>query len=331
MAWGRDGLHEAPLESPAEIPALLERFDVTWVDVQGVRDVERVRALGEALGLHALALEDVVNVHQRPKIEDFEDHLFIVARMPLADGVSGTEQVAMFLGERYLVTFQERPGDCFDPVRQRARQSSRLRGQGPDYLAYALLDAGVDSFFPVLEGAGERIESLERDATERPDRVDMARIQAVKRELLILRRAVWPTREMLAAFLREESTLVDPRTRVYLRDCYDHTVQLMDVLETYREVASGLVELYLSSLSMRMNEVMKVLTVIATIFIPLSFLAGIYGMNFDRDASPWNMPELGWVYGYPFALGLMVLVAAVLLGYFWRRGWLGRAARRDEP
>ena len=237
-----------------------------------------------------------------------------------------TEQLSLVVGKDFVLTLQERPGDCFDPVRARLRQDpSRMRTHGADYLAYALLDALIDSYFPVLEHFGEALENSGAGgrgaAGPGPGRRASTRL---KRDLLELRRALWPLREIMSHLLRDETPFIGAATRVYLRDCDDHVFQLMDMLEIDREVASGLMDLHLSSVSLRTNEIMKVLTIIATIFIPLGFIAGVYGMNFKPEVSPWNMPELDWYFGYPFALGLMLAVALGLLGYFWRKGWIGR-------
>ena len=325
ILYGPDGLEEVRGCPPSELRGLRARAKVLWIDVTGLADLAVIAEIGAAFAIHGLALEDVVNVHQRPKAEQFEDHVFLVARMLAAEGRAETEQVSVFLGEGYLISFQERRGDCFEPIRERIRRGKgRIREMGADYLAYALIDAVIDSFYPVLEGYGEDIERLEDDviAGPSPDQVD--RVHTVKRDLLTLRRAIWPTREMVNGLIRDESPFVGTTTRVYLRDCYDHAIQLMDIVETYREIATGLLDVYLSSMTARLNEIMKVLTIIATIFIPLSFVTGIYGMNFDRAASPWNMPELGWRLGYPMALAIMVAIAGGLLLYFWRRGWLGK-------
>jgi magnesium transporter len=324
MAYGKDGVHEQRIEQVDELLQLVGRRPITWVNVQGLGDVELIRRLGEVFDVHQLALEDVVNVHQRPRVDEYEDHLFIVCRMPGPRVGSGSEQISMFLGKDYLLTFQERPGDCFDVVRKRIRRDgTRLRQAGPDYLAYTLLDAVTDSYFPLLEEYGEMVEALEENVLSDP-RVPVVReLQDVKRALLGVRRAVWPLRDLFTVLVREDSAFVSEETHVYFRDCYDHVIQLMDVIETYREIASGLVDIYLSSLSARMNEIMKVLTIIATIFIPLGFIASLYGMNFNRDASPWNMPELDWHYGYPYAVGLMIVVAVGLLYYFRRKRWIG--------
>ena len=298
-----------------------------WVDVTGLADVALIEEVGKVFGLHRLALEDVINAHQRPKSEVFDEHVFIVARMLVPGAAVDSEQVALFVGSNFLVTFQEKPGDAFDPVRTRLRSPiSRIRQQSADYLAYALLDALIDGYFPVLEAIGEQVELLEDAVIARPQPEQVDRLHQIRRELLTLRRAIWPTRELVNALIRDEAPQFSETTRLYLRDCYDHAIQLMDIVETYREISSSLLDVYLSSQSTKMNEVMKVLTIIATIFIPLSFLAGVWGMNFNT-ASPWNMPELAWAFGYPVALLVMLVVALGLVYWFWRKGWIGRDRR----
>lgn len=325
IAYGPEQLIEASLDATGGLGHPTEGAEVTWIDVRGLGDVDALRALGERFGVHPLALADIVHVHQRPKVEAYEAHLFIVLRMPHLNEHLWSEQLSLIVGRDFVLTFQERPGDCFDAVRDRLRRGKgRIRTDGADYLAYTLIDALIDSFFPVLEHYGERIDQLERDVLGAPDVGHINRIHNTKRDLLELRRALWPLREVVGALMREDMFFITPGTRLYFRDCADHVYQLMDMVEIDREVASGLIDLHLSSVSMRMNEIMKVLTVIATIFIPLGFIAGVYGMNFDPDASPFNMPELDWYLGYPFALGIMLLVALGLVFYFWRKGWIGR-------
>jgi magnesium transporter len=321
-----DRLKEVDVSSVAEVASLIDDSAVTWVDVQGLGDLETIQELGKIFGIHGLALEDIINAHQRPKVEAYRDHVFIVTRMPVVGGGSATEQISMFLGASFLLTFQERTGDDFEPVRNRLRSApgGRIRSAKADYLAYALLDAVIDGYFPVLEAYGERVEDLEIEVVTSPQVGLTSRIHEVKRDLLALRRALWPQREMINALIRDEHPGITDQTRTYLRDCYDHTIQLVDVLETYREISSGLIDVYLSSLSARMNEIMKVLTFIATIFIPLGFIAGLYGMNFSPDISPWNMPELTWYYGYPYALSLMAAVVLGMVLYFRSRGWIGK-------
>jgi magnesium transporter len=331
IAYDRDRLVEEEVPNLEALNDLVDRFPVSWIDIDGLADIDAIRWFGERFNIHGLALEDVVNVHQRPKVEHYDDQTYLVTRMPVAGEVLKTEQVSIFLGRGYVLTFQERPGDCFEPVRERLRKGSgRIRTNGEDYLAYALLDAVIDSYYPVLEAHGERMERLEEEILERPDPGLIAEIHSLKRDFLTFRRSIWPQREMINAIIRDTPARITESTVVYLRDSYDHTVQLLDMVETYREIASGLVDLHFSSVSTRMNETMKVLTIIATIFIPLSLIAGVYGMNFDASKSPLNMPELGWYFGYPFALGLMVLVAGVLLYFFYRRGWIGARYERKS-
>lgn len=302
------------------------RDGVLWVNVDGLGNVQLLETLGEHFGLHPLSLEDVLHVPQRAKVEDYEHYQFLVFHMAYLDpeAMGETEQVSLFLGSSYVLTFQERPGsDLFDSVRQRLRQNrGKLRQGGADYLAYALLDATIDGFFPILETLGERLTGLEEAVLASPTRETMEDIYAVRRTLLALRRVLWPLRQAIQTFIRDDSGLVTATTRLFLRDCYDHTLQVLDVLENYRELVAGLMETYLSSQSHHLNEVMKVLTIISTIFMPLSFIAGVYGMNFKSDTSPWNMPELGWALGYPFSLTLMAAVALAFLFFFRRKGWL---------
>ncbi|MFH1008818.1 MAG: magnesium/cobalt transporter CorA [Candidatus Latescibacterota bacterium] len=321
--YGPDHLEEKIVQHVEDCFPYVGTDTVTWIDVDGIGEVEVIRKLGEQFKLHPLALEDVLNIPQRPKVEEYEDQLFIVTRMVSFNETMESEQVSMFLGRNYLITFQERPGDCFDPVRERIRKNKGIvRQGGADYLAYVLMDALIDGYFPALEVLGERIEELEDNVMENPSRETLHRIHDVKRDLLVLRRLVWPEREAINTLLREETPLINVATRTYLRDCYDHTIQVMDVVETYRELASGLMDVYLSSLSNRMNEVMKTLTVVATIFIPLTFIVGIYGMNFNSERSPWNMPELNWAWGYPAIWLVMVLVVLGMLHFFRRKEWL---------
>jgi magnesium transporter len=332
LCYSPDQLIEQPLTDVRELPALLARWPVVWINVEGLGDADLIARLGETLHLHRLALEDVLNLHQRAKVEQYDTHLFIVAQMVAAGPPPEAEQVSLFLGQNHVVTFQEgRPGDCFEPLRQRIRGAvGRIRQAGADYLAYSLLDAVIDGYFPILEVLGERLETLEEEILARPDRRTISTVHEVKRDLVALRRVVWPLREALNTLVRDESALVTPETRVYLRDCYDHAVRIIDFVETYRELGADLTDLYLSSVSQRLNEVMKVLTVFTAVFIPLTLIAGIYGMNFNTQASPWNMPELNWLCGYPFALSLMALVAGGLLLWFRRKGWLGSGPARDD-
>jgi magnesium transporter len=302
-----------------------------WIDVQGLADVELIRGLGARYGLHPLAIADIVHVDQRPKVESYDDHLFIVLRLPHQDPGFFTEQLSIVLGRGFVLTFQEREGDCFDPVRDRLRQTgSPIRGRSSDYLAYRLIDTLIDSYFPILERLGERIEDLEEHVLAAPAPARATAIHRARRQLLELRRVLWPQREVASRLAREELPGIDPANRVFLRDCADHAFQLLDMVEVQRELAASLLDLHLSGLSARMNEIMKLLTIIATIFIPLGFIAGLYGMNFDPDISPYNMPELEWRFGYVYALALMAAVAFGLLGLFYRRGWIGERRNRAD-
>ncbi|MCV0394754.1 MAG: magnesium/cobalt transporter CorA [Rhizobiaceae bacterium] len=293
-----------------------------WVDVIGLGDVELIARIGEIFAMNQLAIEDIANTNQRPKVDFYDEHPLIVAHMFDGRSVASKEQFAIFFDSRHVVTFQERPGDCLEPVRQRlGAQAGRIRKRGSAYLVYAILDTILDAYFPLVEALGDELEEIEDRITADPRPEDVRRLHGVKRELLIVKRALWPTREMLSAMSREDLDLVPREVNQYLRDAYDHAVQLIDIVETCRELATGLIDLYLSSVSTRMNEVMKVLTIISTIFIPLGFLAGIWGMNFDT-ASPWNMPELGFRYGYPAALVFMAAIALGLLALFRRKNWL---------
>lgn len=329
MSYDAAGVRETTIARPSEIEPLLNAPGVHWINVDGLGDAETLVELGRIFRLHRLALEDAVNIGQRAKVEHYPDHLYIVAHQIHVDEGLQMEQISIFVGANYVLTFQERAGDQFDPVRNRIREGrGRMRGAGSGYLAYALLDAIVDFYFPVLERYGERLERLEDEVLKRPRRRSVERIYAIKRELLVLRRSMWPMRDALHGLLREETALIQAEDRYYLQDVYDHAMRVLEMVESFRETSSSLLDVYLSSQGNRMNEIMKVLTMFASIFIPLSFIAGLYGMNFDTS-SPWNMPELAWRYGYPFALAVMGAVAVGLLVYFVRKGWIG-AERDDE-
>lgn len=314
------------LATPESCRPYLDSESVSWIDVQGLGSEDVLQRLGTVFNLHPLILEDVVNVPQRPKIEDYKDQLVIIAQMAMLNEKEDSfwiEQVSFIMGKHYVVTVQEEPEhDSFDHVRQRIRQNRGLiRKQGVDYLTYSLLDAIIDGFFPILEVYGERIDELEDEVVTNPTRKTLEKIYRIRRELLALRRCIWPQRETCSSLMRDGSNLISPDVRIYLRDCYDHTIQVMDIIETYRELTSGLMDVYLSSVSNKMNEIMKLLTVISSIFIPLTFIAGVYGMNFNPEASPWNMPELNWYFGYPACWALMIATAVGLVYFFWKRGW----------
>lgn len=322
------------LQDPEECRPYLKQDMVCWLDVRGLGTEPVLRQLGSIFQLHPLVLEDVVNVPQRPKIDFYEDHLLMITHMvrPSPEGHGFTmEQVSFVLRHHVLLTLQEESAwDCFDPVRDRIQRSlGKLRQHGAGFLAYTLLDAIVDGFFPVLENYGEYINALEDEVVRRPTQKTLEDIHDLRRELLMLRRYIWPQRTVVNNLIRDGEGLLTAENRIYLQDCYDHIVQILDILETYREVSSSLMDVYLSSVNNRMNDVMKLLTVISTIFIPLTFIAGVYGMNFDPSASPFNMPELEWYWGYPVCLGVMTVMAIALFSFFWRQGWFRNFA--DPP
>ena len=321
--YDAESIAERKITDISEVKQDLARGGVTWINVEGLGSATTLRQLATLFHLHPLAMEDAVNVHQRPKVDRYGEQLFIALRMDARSAGMRTEQVSMFVGRGFVITFLEDPGDCFDPVRRRLRECDGLiRRRGADYLAYALLDAAVDSYFPLLEEFGDRLESLEDEVLLSPSPLAVARIHEVKYQLRMLRRIIWPLRDAMNELARDSSTLVTDETRVYFRDLYDHTVQIIDIVETYREIGSDLIDLYLSSQSNRMNEIMRVLTVISTIFMPLSFIVGVYGMNFNTAESPWNMPELNWRYGYIAVWCVLVAVTLAFLYFFHRRGWL---------
>jgi magnesium transporter len=311
---------EKKCDDVTECFSFKDKPTVTWINIDGIHQVEIIEKIGQAFDLHPLLLEDILNTEQRPKIEDFDNYLFIVLKMLYRDEKGNeikAEQVSLILGPNFVISFQESEGDVFNAIRDRIRNSKgRIRKMGADYLAYSLLDAIVDSYFVVLEKFGEKMEEIEEELVTDPEPETLQDIHILKREMIYIRKSVWPLREVVNALERGESPLITSSTKVYLRDVYDHTIQVIDTVETFRDLLSGMLDLYLSSISNRMNEVMKVLTIIATIFIPLTFIAGLYGMNFI------NMPELKWYWGYPAAILSMVIVALLMVIYFRRKKWL---------
>lgn len=325
---------EEHVRNVAAVARLKAQWPVVWVNVDGLGDAQTIQDLGDVFGLHKLALEDVLDTAHRPKSELYDSHTFMVTRMIEGTLPLRTEQMCIFFGDGFVVTLQERPGDCLDPVRIRIREKrGMVREMGADYLAYTLLDAIIDAYFPPLDSLSDYVEALEEEVVMRPVPKTAAKIHAAKRNLMDMRRILSPQREAINTLILESRTALSDTTRLHLRDCHDHTMQLLDLVDTHREVVSGLLDIYLTSVSNRMNEVMKILTIIATMFIPLTFVAGVYGMNFDPDASPLNMPELRMRWGYPAAMLSMALVAGIELFVFWRKGWLGgsgASARQDK-
>jgi magnesium transporter len=292
---------------------------ISWINIDGVHQVDVIEKLGDHFVLHPLLQEDVVNTHQRPKFDEFDDHLFIVLRMFFLNEEKNElegEQISFIVGANFVISFQERQGDVFEQVRERLRNGKgRIRKKGSDYLAYCLIDAIVDSYYTILETLGEHIESLQEELVSEPKREDLQIIQDLKRDMLFLRKSVWPLREVIGGLVRSESTLIKQDVLVYVRDVYDHVIQAIDTIETYRDMLSAMLDIYLSSVGNRMNEVMKVLTIIATIFIPMTFLAGVYGMNFKY------MPELEWRYAYLFFWIVVSVVLIAMIAYFKRKKW----------
>jgi len=317
--YDTDRFEEKELERVEESFPFGDRPTVTWLNIAGLHQTDVIEKTGDIIGLHPLLLEDIVTMGQRPKVEDFGDYIFVVLKM-LRYGEESAEveeeQVSLVLGSSHVITFQERESDIFRPVIDRLKNGKgRIRTMGADYLAYALIDTIVDRYFVVLEEIGEQVESVEEDLFARPSKKALEQLQDLKREMLFLRRSVWSLREVLSFLERGESSLIRKATRIYFKDVYDHTVQVIDTVETFREMLSNMLDIYLSSMSNRLNEVMKVLTIIATIFIPLTFVAGVYGMNFKF------MPELGWPWGYPLAWAVMLSMAAGMILYFRKKKW----------
>ena len=315
-----DRLEEAKLQSVGDILPYRDSPTTTWINASGVHDEEVIRAIGDHFGLHPLIQEDIAHTGQRPKLESYDDHVYVVSKMLYHDDVEDhlrAEQVSFVLGGNYLLSFQEDPGDIFDPVRKRIREGrGHIRSRGPDYLTYALLDVIVDHYFVILEELGGRTEEIEDAVLDDPRPETQARINDLRRDLIFMRRMTWPVRELLSQLERLDSPLWSEETRPFVRDTYDHAVQVLDLVESLRDVVGGLTDLYMTSLSNRMNEIMKVLTIIGTIFIPLTFVAGIYGMNFEY------MPELTVWYGYPAVMAAMAAMAFALLLYFRRKEWI---------
>jgi magnesium transporter len=309
-----------------ELKPYLEDPSITWIHVQGLHDIEYVKTIGNYFNLHPLVMEDILNTSQRPKFETYDDYLFFVVRIMHQNEDEDqihTEQLSMVLGPNYLLTFQETDRSLFNNIHNRLQvEGSRIRTGGIDYLAYAVLDNVVDYYFSIFEYLGDRIEDLEDELLEDPKPSTHHRIHGQRKELIAMRKAIWPLRDMLNSILRDQTPQFKDSTLIYIRDIYDHVVLLIDTAENNRDIIMGMFDTYMSSISNRMNEIMKVLTIIATIFIPLSFVVGLYGMNFNTELSPYNMPELNSYYGYPIVVGVMVTMTLVMLGYFRYRDWI---------
>ncbi|MDH3343879.1 MAG: magnesium/cobalt transporter CorA [Desulfobacteraceae bacterium] len=313
-------LQERVLDSIEEALPLKDLPTVTWINIDGLHEIDTVEKVGRQFNIHPLVLEDILNTGQRPKTEEFEDVIFVVLKMLHYNENSGqisSEQFSLVLGPNFLITFQEIQGDVFRTVRERIRKSkTRIRKAGCDYLAYALIDAIVDHYFVILEALGDKIEDIETQLLDNPTRDTLEIIHEMKREMIYLRKQIWPIREIINGLVKSESSLIQEQLHIYFRDVYDHTIQIIDTIESYRDILTGMLDIYLSTLSNRMNEVMKVLTIIATIFIPITFIAGIYGMNFKF------MPELEWRGGYFMVWGIVIVVVGIMIGFFKKKQWL---------
>jgi magnesium transporter len=308
-----------------DLPGSLDNHKVTWINVAGLGTTELIQRLGQQFRIHPLAIADVFTLDQRPHLDEYDQQLFLLLQMVCSkDSELVFEQLSLLIGEHFVITFQEQAThDVFEPVRVRLREGAgNARYLRNDYLAYVLIDAVMDEYFPVAEKLGDAVTEMEEALLEQPTREDLKQLHEIRRGVALLRRAIWPQREILLRLLQDESRLLSERTKPFIRDTYDHSLALLDLLESYGDATMSFMDLYVSSLSMRTNEIVRVLTIVSTIFIPLTFIAGIYGMNFDRTASRFNMPELGWPFGYPLALLLMAVVAGGMLLYFKRRRWL---------
>lgn len=319
-----DRCEEISNASLKEVVANRGKWPLVWLDCVGLANIELIEGIGRIFGLHPLALEDVVNTGQRPKVDFFDDHAFVVLRMVDDPATCRFEQISLFVGGGFVVTFQEREGDPFDPVRKRIESSSpnRLRNRGSDYLAYALIDAIVDSFFPLVESTSDATDSLEEEMLRHTRKEQVQLLHEQRRRAGLVQRTLWSLRDALAALLRSEAGYIGAETKVYLNDTLDHAIRLIELVDTQRDMTTGLIEMHLSLSQARTNEIISLLTIVSATFIPLTFLVGVWGMNFDPDASPWNMPELRAYYGYPLALLFMAVVAAALLAFFKWKKWL---------
>jgi len=318
--YNEEQFQEKEVKTVKECCPYKEKPTITWINIDGVHEEKIIEELGKIYNFHPLILEDIVDTDQRPKIKDFGDYIFIILKMHYYDKENNEikiEQVSLIFGKNYVISFQEREGDVFDSIRERIRNNiGRIRKARADYLIYALMDAIIDNYFTILEKLGEETEDLEAKVIKDPVPANLQIIYKLKSELIFLRKSVWPLREVISILEKGESVLIDKSTNIYLRDIYGHTIQVMDTVETLRDVISGTLDVYLSSVSNKMNEIMKVLTIIATIFIPLTFIAGVYGMNFQY------MPELKWVWAYPLILSVMLIIGIVMVIFFKKRKWM---------
>lgn len=322
--YDEENLEEISIDEIQKAKQYLDAPSKTWIKVCGLHDTEKLKSIWNFFGLHPLIQEDIVNTSQRPKVEIYDNCIFFVLRLLSYSKEKGiqTEQISFILGDSYVMSFQETDEEHFNPVMKRlAVWGSRIRKNDADYLTYALIDTVVDYYFNVIEYLADDIADTEEELLEKPEDHLLHKIHKLRREVIYFRKSVWPLRDAINSVIRDDQKFIGDDTKIFLRDVYDHVIQVIDNVENYRDMAIGMHDMYMSQVSNRMNEVMKVLTIIATIFIPLTFIAGIYGMNFDPEASPLNMPELGWYWGYPASLGFMAIIAFIMIIYFKRKGW----------
>jgi magnesium transporter len=313
-------VEEREIQSVDELAPYVGKPSVTWIDVVGIHEPKIIEQIGCQFHIHPLLMEDIMNTTQRPKIDDLGKYICMILKLITFDEKSmelRIEQLSLVFSNDFVLSFQESESGIFKPLRDRIRNSlGRIRRMGTDYLAYTLMDAVVDHYFVVMEKMGEKIDDLENEVVANPKRETLRGVQQLRDEILLVRRSIWPLREVISLLERAESPLIDKTSAIYFRDIYEHTIQVMDTVDTYRDILSGMFDIYLSSISNRLNEVMKVLTIIATLFMPLTFLAGVYGMNFE------HMPELKWQYGYFMLWGVMIVIALGMLVYFRKRKWI---------
>lgn len=323
--YDQDHVNTIPIESIEDCKPYLKNPSKTWIKVEGLHDVEKLKSIWSYFDLHPLIQEDIVNTNQRPKVEQHENCIFFVMRMlyytPDQQSIDN-EQISIILGKNFVLSFQETDRPLFNPVVDRLNTSkSRIRNMDVDYLAYALMDTVTDHYFSLLDTQVDQMEQIDEELLDDPDESTFQKIHSLRKEIVFTRKSIWPTRDMLNSVIRDESEFIEESTKIYIRDVYDHMVQIIDNVENYRDMILGMHDMYMSHVSNKMNEVMKVLTIIATIFIPLTFIAGLYGMNFNPEASPYNMPELNWYWGYPAFWVVMIIVATIMITYFKKKDW----------